>query len=44
MGTKFMVYDSGKNPGKTASGVEAGSLRQELAAICYVSILSGSFR
>ncbi|XP_023662835.2 tubby protein homolog isoform X2 [Paramormyrops kingsleyae] len=41
MGTKFMVYDSGKNPGKTASGVEAGSLRQELAAICYETNVLG---
>lgn len=37
MGTKFTVYDSGLNPVKTTSSLEAGSLRQELAAICYVS-------
>lgn len=37
MGTKFTVYDSGLNPVKSTSGLEAGSLRQELAAICYVS-------
>lgn len=37
MGTKFTVYDSGLNPGKTSSSLEAGNLRQELAAICYVS-------
>lgn len=37
MGTKFTVYDSGLNPVKTSSSLEAGNLRQELAAICYVS-------
>lgn len=37
MGTKFTVYDSGLNPVKTTSSLEAGNLRQELAAICYVS-------
>ena len=37
LGTKFTVYDSGLNPAKTASSLEASNLRQELAAICYVS-------
>ena len=37
MGTKFTVYDGGMNPGKTTSSLEASNLRQELAAICYVS-------
>lgn len=37
MGTKFTVYDSGTNPVKSMSSLEASNLRQELAAICYVS-------
>ncbi|XP_072254235.1 tubby protein homolog, partial [Pyxicephalus adspersus] len=37
MGTKFTVYDNGVNPVKTSSSLEASNLRQELAAICYVS-------
>nr|XP_005309661.1 tubby protein homolog isoform X3 [Chrysemys picta bellii] len=37
MGTKFTVYDNGVNPMKTTSSLEASNLRQELAAICYVS-------
>lgn len=37
MGTKFTVYDNGVNPMKTTSSLEASVLRQELAAICYVS-------
>lgn len=37
MGTKFTVYDSGLNPVKTTGSLEADNLRQELAAICYVS-------
>lgn len=37
MGTKFTVYDNGVNPVKTTSSLEANTLRQELAAICYVS-------
>lgn len=37
MGTKFTVYDSGLNPMKSATSLEASNLRQELAAICYVS-------
>lgn len=36
MGTKFTVYDSGLNPVKSTTSLEASSLRQELAAICYV--------
>lgn len=39
MGTKFTVYDSGLNPVKSTTSLEAGSLRQELAAICYVCML-----
>lgn len=37
MGTKFTVYDNGLNPMKSTTSVEASNLRQELAAICYVS-------
>lgn len=38
MGTKFTVYDNGVNPQKaTSSALESGPLRQELAAVCYVS-------
>lgn len=37
MGTKFTVYDSGQNPMKTTTSIEESNLRQELAAICYVS-------
>ncbi|KAG7244320.1 hypothetical protein INR49_004020 [Caranx melampygus] len=37
MGTKFTVYDSGLNPMKSTTSLEASNLRQELAAICYVS-------
>lgn len=37
MGTKFTVYDSGLNPLKSTTSLEASNLRQELAAICYVS-------
>ncbi|XP_073764630.1 tubby protein homolog isoform X5 [Danio rerio] len=41
MGTKFTVYDSGMNPVKTTSSLEAGNLRQELAAICYETNVLG---
>ncbi|MBN3322462.1 TUB protein, partial [Atractosteus spatula] len=41
MGTKFTVYDSGMNPMKTPSSVEASNLRQELAAICYETNVLG---
>uniref|UniRef100_A0A671NBM9 Tubby-like protein n=1 Tax=Sinocyclocheilus anshuiensis TaxID=1608454 RepID=A0A671NBM9_9TELE len=41
MGTKFTVYDSGVNPVKTTSSLEAGNLRQELAAICYETNVLG---
>ena len=38
VGTKFTVYDSGTNPGKTPGALlEESHTRQELAAICYVS-------
>lgn len=46
MGTKFTVYDNGVNPQKASSStLESGTLRQELAAVCYVSAglrISGS--
>ncbi|XP_043101162.1 tubby protein homolog isoform X4 [Puntigrus tetrazona] len=41
MGTKFTVYDSGVNPVKSTSSLEAGTLRQELAAICYETNVLG---
>ncbi|XP_051506182.1 tubby protein homolog isoform X5 [Myxocyprinus asiaticus] len=41
MGTKFTVYDSGVNPVKTTSSLEADNLRQELAAICYETNVLG---
>ncbi|XP_055057714.2 tubby protein homolog isoform X4 [Misgurnus anguillicaudatus] len=41
MGTKFTVYDNGVNPFKTTSSLEAGNLRQELAAICYETNVLG---
>lgn len=37
MGTKFTVYDNGENPDRKPFIKETESLRQELAAICYVS-------
>lgn len=38
MGTKFTIYDNGVNPQKASSStLESGTLRQELAAVCYVS-------
>lgn len=36
LGTKFTVYDNGVNPEKKTFIKETDSLRQELAAICYV--------
>uniref|UniRef100_A0A1A7XXT6 Tubby-like protein n=1 Tax=Iconisemion striatum TaxID=60296 RepID=A0A1A7XXT6_9TELE len=41
MGTKFTVYDSGLNPVKSTSSLEASNLRQELAAICYETNVLG---
>uniref|UniRef100_A0A8C5QDI3 Tubby-like protein n=1 Tax=Leptobrachium leishanense TaxID=445787 RepID=A0A8C5QDI3_9ANUR len=41
MGTKFIVYDNGVNPGKTNSSLEASNVRQELAAICYETNVLG---
>ncbi|XP_066043685.1 tubby protein homolog isoform X10 [Chamaea fasciata] len=41
MGTKFTVYDNGVNPMKTTSSLEASTLRQELAAICYETNVLG---
>lgn len=37
LGTKFTVYDGGENPEKKPFVKECESLRQELAAVCYVS-------
>lgn len=37
LGTKFTVYDGGENPEKKPFIKECELLRQELAAICYVS-------
>lgn len=37
MGTKFTVYDHGVSPVKARGLVEKADMRQELAAICYVS-------
>ncbi|XDB57988.1 hypothetical protein AB1E18_011407 [Capra hircus] len=42
MGTKFTVYDNGVNPQKaSASTLESGTLRQELAAVCYETNVLG---
>ncbi|CAL8318652.1 unnamed protein product [Lota lota] len=42
MGTKFTVYDSGTNPGKTPGALlEESNTRQELAAICYETNVLG---
>uniref|UniRef100_A0A673CYN4 Tubby-like protein n=1 Tax=Sphaeramia orbicularis TaxID=375764 RepID=A0A673CYN4_9TELE len=41
MGTKFTVYDSGLNPMKSTTSLEASNLRQELAAICYETNVLG---
>lgn len=38
LGTKFTVYDGGENPEKKPFIKECESVRQELAAICYVSL------
>lgn len=38
LGTRFTVYDGGENPEKKPFVKECESLRQELAAICYVSL------
>ncbi len=39
MGTKFTVYDNGTNPSKTPGALlEETTTRQELAAVCYVSV------
>lgn len=37
LGTKFTVFDGGENPEKKPFIKESESVRQELAAICYVS-------
>nr|KAF6439426.1 TUB bipartite transcription factor [Molossus molossus] len=41
MGTKFTVYDNGVNPQKASSTLEGGTLRQELAAVCYETNVLG---
>uniref|UniRef100_A0A8C7YK30 TUB like protein 3 n=1 Tax=Oryzias sinensis TaxID=183150 RepID=A0A8C7YK30_9TELE len=42
MGTKFTVYDSGSNPGKTVGALmEDSPARQELAAVCYETNVLG---
>ncbi|XP_022418846.1 tubby protein homolog isoform X5 [Delphinapterus leucas] len=41
MGTKFTVYDNGVNPQKASSTLESGTLRQELAAVCYETNVLG---
>ncbi|XP_074228546.1 tubby protein homolog isoform X4 [Camelus bactrianus] len=42
MGTKFTVYDNGVNPQKASSStLESGTLRQELAAVCYETNVLG---
>ncbi|XP_049569934.1 tubby protein homolog isoform X3 [Orcinus orca] len=41
MGTKFTVYDNGVNPQKASSPLESGTLRQELAAVCYETNVLG---
>ncbi|MGH0184745.1 UNVERIFIED_CONTAM: hypothetical protein FKN15_015630 [Acipenser sinensis] len=38
MGTKFTVYDRGENPEKKPFVKESETIRQELAAVCYVSL------
>lgn len=37
LGTKFTVYDGGENPERKPFVQECESVRQELAAVCYVS-------
>nr|XP_034370291.1 tubby protein homolog isoform X2 [Arvicanthis niloticus] len=42
MGTKFTVYDNGVSPQKASSStLESGTLRQELAAVCYETNVLG---
>ncbi|KAM5223211.1 tubby protein homolog isoform 5-T5 [Hipposideros larvatus] len=41
MGTKFTVYNNGVNPQKASSTSEGGTLRQELAAVCYETNVLG---
>uniref|UniRef100_A0A8C2W2G6 Tubby-like protein n=1 Tax=Chinchilla lanigera TaxID=34839 RepID=A0A8C2W2G6_CHILA len=42
MGTKFTIYDNGINPQKASSStLESGTLRQELAAVCYETNVLG---
>lgn len=45
MGTKFTVYDNGSNPSKTPGALlEESNTRQELAAVCYVSVCHANVR
>lgn len=45
MGTKFTVYDNGSNPSKTPGALlEESNTRQELAAVCYVSVSGAKMR
>lgn len=41
MGTRFSVFDNGVNPDR--GNADWSNVRQELAAVVYVSSLSGSF-
>lgn len=38
LGNRFTVFDNGRNPHRGGGGAEVGSLRQELAAVIYVSL------
>jgi hypothetical protein len=42
LGTHFTIYDNGENPKKAA--VIGDGIRQELAAVIYVSIVIENFR
>uniref|UniRef100_A0A3Q3VY03 Tubby-like protein n=1 Tax=Mola mola TaxID=94237 RepID=A0A3Q3VY03_MOLML len=42
MGTKFTVYDNGRNPSKNPGALlEESNMRQELAAVCYETNVLG---
>lgn len=43
MGTKFTVYDHGVSPAKAQGLLEKAYMRQELAAVCYVSAILPAF-
>lgn len=38
MGTKYTIFDSGVNPERRNFFPETARIRQELAAVCYVSV------